>query len=60
MICPYCKAPEDNKILETRHGIIKNETRRRRECNYCGGRWRTKEVIDKIHEQYKRDETKTL
>lgn len=43
MNCPKCGQP-DNYVIDTRDAA-RNQTRRRRECEWCGFRWTTYESI---------------
>ena len=45
MKCIYCGS-EDNKVLDSRN--LDDSIRRRRECNNCGRRFTTHEIIEKV------------
>ena len=42
-ICPYCNSAK-HKVLEVREDKRRGMTKRRRECEECGKRWKTYEV----------------
>lgn len=44
MICPFCKFPE-SKVIDSRPKD--DRIKRRRECNRCGARFTTFEIIEK-------------
>ena len=45
MRCPFCSA-ENTKVIDSRLSPEGNKVRRRRECEYCGKRFTTYEVIE--------------
>ena len=45
MRCPFCQS-DDTKVLDTRLIDDGSQVRRRRECNTCGERYSTREVVD--------------
>ena len=47
MKCPACQCP-DMKVLDSRPVEDGNSIKRRRECNGCGKRYTTYEVIDSV------------
>lgn len=47
MKCPYCNTPE-TKVIDSRINQTGDMTRRRRECNECGGRFTTYERIEEV------------
>ena len=47
MRCPACNSP-DSKVLDSRPVEEGNSIKRRRECNSCGKRFTTYEVIDSV------------
>lgn len=47
MKCPYCNTPE-TKVIDSRLNQTADMTRRRRECNECGGRFTTYERIEEV------------
>ena len=47
MKCPVCGAP-DSRVLDSRPVEENNSIRRRRECNGCGKRFTTYEVVDTV------------
>lgn len=44
LACPNCGC-RDTRVVTIRHNIDGSETRRRRECRYCGERLTTFEAI---------------
>jgi len=47
MNCPYCKKP-DSRVVDTRASEDGLSIRRRRECPFCGKRFTTYEVTEKL------------
>lgn len=47
MRCPYCKHT-DTKVTDSRTTDDSNSIRRRRECNNCGRRFTTYEVVEEV------------
>ena len=47
MKCPYC-ACEDSKVIDSRPTDDSERIRRRRECNACGKRFTTYEVVETV------------
>ena len=47
MKCPFCSC-EDSKVIDSRPTDEGERIRRRRECNSCGKRFTTYEVIDSV------------
>ena len=47
MRCPYCKH-EDSRVIDSRATDDGMTIRRRRECNACGKRFTTYEVVEKL------------
>ena len=41
-VCPYCNSTK-HKVLEVRSDKRRGMTKRRRECDDCGKRWKTYE-----------------
>ncbi|MGE4334554.1 MAG: hypothetical protein AB7E55_01080 [Pigmentiphaga sp.] len=46
MICPFCGGLKHTKTLESRRVKKINGTRRRRQCQECGARFTTFELIE--------------
>ena len=46
MKCPYCKASAENRVVDSRPSREGDAIRRRRECEICGKRFTTYEIIE--------------
>ena len=47
MKCPFCSC-EDSKVIDSRPTDEGERIRRRRECNACGQRFTTYEIIETV------------
>ncbi|MCL1947031.1 MAG: transcriptional regulator NrdR [Chitinivibrionia bacterium] len=47
MKCPYCKADDQNKVVDSRSNRESDAIRRRRECENCHKRFTTYEYIER-------------